>query len=78
MSKISKETVLPLAAMMAGSNIYTDQYMKMIDSTSSLWSETMYTNGYSTSHKSSPLTKKQVKARSKNKASKKARKKNRK
>jgi hypothetical protein len=76
MSKLSKETILPLAAMMTG--IYTDQYMKMIDSTSSLWSETMYTNGYSTSHKSSTLTKKQIKVRNKNKAAKKARKKNRK
>ena len=75
MNKISKETVLPLAAMMAGSNIYTDQYMKMIDSTSSLWSETTY-NAPPT--RSSTLTKKQIKVRNKNKAAKKARKKNRK
>jgi len=71
MVKLNKETVLPLAAMMAGGSY--DEAMKQAYESLD-WSETTYG---STPIKG-PMTKKQVKARNKSKAAKKARKKNRK
>lgn len=75
MSKLSKESILPLAAAFAGAT-YTYEAMNVLDD-AALWAKTMYTNDRSTPYKGM-LTKKQLKARSKNKAAKKARKRNRK
>jgi hypothetical protein len=72
MTKLNKETVLPLAAMMTG-NVYTEALKQSMESFD--WSETMYARS---STPNSPMTKKQVKARAKNKAARKARKKNKK
>ena len=72
MTKLSKENVLPLAAMMTG-NDYTEAFKQAMESFD--WSETMYARS---STPNSPMTKKQVKARAKNKAARKARKKNKK
>ncbi len=72
MTKLSKETVLPLAASMLGGS-YTEEFKQALESFD--WSETMYARS---STPNSPMTKKQVKARAKNKAARKARKKNRK
>ena len=72
MTKLSKETVLPLAAAMMG-NDYTEEMKRAMESFD--WSESNY---YNPSTPKAPMTKKQVKVRNKNKAARKARKKNRK
>ena len=72
MTKLSKKTVLPLAAMMIGTD-YTEQLKQAMESFD--WSETRYARP---STPNSPMSKKQVKARAKNKATRKSRKKNRK
>lgn len=78
MTKLSKETVLPLMAAMIEEKTYSggdyDEAMKQAFESFS-WNESIYNAPPS---RSNTLSKKQVKARNKNKAAKKARKKNRK
>jgi hypothetical protein len=69
MTKLSKESILPLAGMLTGMD-YTKglkQAMEHLD-----WDESMY--GRPTTPVKGPLTKKQTKARAKAKAARKVRK----
>ena len=69
MTKLSKESILPLASILTGTdyNESLKQAMEHLD-----WEESMYRTP-STPTKS-PLTNKQIKARAKSKAARKARK----
>jgi len=68
MTKLSKESILPLASMLTGTD-YNEGLKRAMEHLD--WDESMY--GVSTPTKK-PLTKKQTKARAKAKAARKARK----
>lgn len=69
MTKLSKESILPLAGILTGTD-YTEGLKRAMEHFD--WDESMY--GRSSTSTKGPLTKKQVKSRAKAKAAKKARK----
>lgn len=73
MTKLNKESILPLASILAGTD-YNEGLKRAMEHLD--WDESMYSR--SSTPIKSPLTKKQTKARAKAKAAKKARKRNKK
>ena len=70
MTKLAKESVLPLASALLGGNAYTEGLKQAMESFD--WSEDNYYRSSTPVNKT--LTKKQKKSRAKSKAAKKARK----
>jgi hypothetical protein len=72
MTKLNKESVLPLASAFAGYEMFSKEALEQL----SILGDNYYYPSVKTSK--SPLTKKQAKSRAKNKTARKARKKNKK